>query len=568
LRSALSFWLYTPPYLSLYGRFRDILFAVYDPGFYIGLLLIAGLTCLIVILSPLVYRRIIREETGLVARNKAVPLEESSLSHKRLKRSFFRYGWMLTVLYLLTAVGFAIDVYLKGLQGRPVWMAGCGLESWEMFFRYHGTLFGIVGLLFLVAFRQSHRHFLHIAQDEVVFSRFPPLVTRDTPFRQRLFLEWIVFFGIFLAAGLIAVISVSFFVGNTISWSPRSPFLLFTMLLLMFGGSLGVSAVTVRFPAFRWITNISGLVLLVAAMIYLHNATLQLKWQTYPFAVFFDSMTSWPVVFAVMILDILLLIAAVMTLLVGGLYLRAKWSGVNSCFERFPSRRTVVLISSAICIAVVVLSLCFQSNMKREYFALHLVCRSRTEWNQLHHERMITLATDCLKIFSNNDKRPLTAYTPYGIRAKMYLREGKYDEAINDYDEIISFADSVGKGRMVSIYFHERGQAKCGQGDLDGAIEDFKMSMESTPHECGDQWYHLGYAYEKQGDIESAIDAYSKAIQRQEQFQDPIPIRTYLPRPGYDDAAHLTRHPRYGDVGYQITLDGLKTIRDNLPEQQ
>jgi len=45
---------------------------------------------------------------------------------------------------------------LKELQGWQLWKAVCGLQAWEVFFRYHGTLFGIVGLFFLIAFSGNH----------------------------------------------------------------------------------------------------------------------------------------------------------------------------------------------------------------------------------------------------------------------------------------------------------------------------------------------------------------------------------------------------------------------------
>ena len=572
LRPTLGFYFFSPGFLRMVNFDPNVLLDIYDHCFYFGLLAIGGLASLVVILSPITYRRIVREDTGLTKQKTAVSLEESSLSYQRLKRSFFRYGCMLLGLYLLTVASIAIDIYLTQLRGRPIWVAGCGLQSWEIFFRYRGTLFGIVGLLFLIAFRQSHRHFLQIAKDEDVFLQFPPLVTRETPFRKHLFLEWIVFFGIFLAAGLIAVISVSYFAGGTVNYSPRSPFLLFTMLLLMFGGSLGVSAISVRFPTFRWITNILGLTLLVAAMTYLHKVTLFLEWQTYPFAWFFDSMASWPIVFSVIVLDVFLIFAAMTVLCIGGVYLRAQWNGSKSLFERFPSRRTVIFIMGVIALLVIVPAYRFHSQAKRGYFALLLISRSHDEWNPRHHERMITLATDCLHSFPIDMKSPIdkkqvysiyVTQVLYSIRAEMYLREGKYEEAAADYDELFALSNALGNNGIFG-YYDKRGQAKFGQGDLPGAIEDFKKSIETTEYDSGNQWYHLGYAYEKLGNLESAIVAYSKAIEWQDGFRDPIPIKTFLPRPGYDDATHLIPDSWYGYEGYRISMQELIAIRDRL----
>ncbi|MCL2348862.1 MAG: sigma-70 family RNA polymerase sigma factor [Planctomycetaceae bacterium] len=572
LKKTLSFWLFSPPYIhwftehdlyALRGIYLHYLHYFYI-SFYISLILICVPTFLLLILSPLVYRRIIREDTGLVARKNAVPLEESPLSHKRLRRSFFRYGGMLFGLYTLTVTVLACDV------DQFAWTAGCGLQAWEVFFRNHGTLFGIVGLLFLIAFRQSHRHFLQITKDEETFSKFPPLVTRETPFRERLFLEWIVFFGVFLAAGLIAVISVSFF-----NWIPKSPFLLFTMLLLMFGGSLGVSAISVRFPSFRWLVNISGLSLFVVVTTYLLKATL-LNWQIFRFAGFFDSVKNWPVIYGIMIFDAFLLIAATATLLAGGLYFRAKWKGSHSFLERFLSRQTLIFIAGAVILPVLILSLYYQSYAKVRYFVYQLAVRSNADLSDRHYERMIALA-DVVQNWSDSQDMNLHAslrsyyhQLAAGTRAEMLLRLGKYDEAIADYDEILKHdVKNSGSERRDTWYQRHytcyRGLARLLKGDYAAAIADFDFALsEPALYGGATAFYYRAVAKEKLGDLPGAMTDYSKAIEDLERFAEPPPIYSAIQRPESEKERTIGD---WRNVGYKITLDGLKTIRDHLQSQ-
>jgi hypothetical protein len=57
------------------------------------------LAAVIILWSIFGYRRVLREEAGLIVPKKVVPLEESPLSYKRLRQSFLRYGIAILVLF-------------------------------------------------------------------------------------------------------------------------------------------------------------------------------------------------------------------------------------------------------------------------------------------------------------------------------------------------------------------------------------------------------------------------------------------------------------------------------------
>ena len=74
-------------------------------------------------------------------------------------------------------------------------------------------------------------------------------------------------------------------------------------------------------------------------------------------------------------------------------------------------------------------------------------------------------------------------------------------------------------------YYNNRGLAKEGKGDQDGAIADYSRAIELDPKFAAGAYSNRGLAKEAKGDHDGAIADYSRAIEL-----DPKQPRVYINR--------------------------------------
>ena len=535
-------WMFSDTYLSY----------IYSMVCIIGWGIVGLLAAIMLPRSIFGYRQVLREEAGLIVPKKAVPLEESPLSYKRLQRSFLRYGIAILVLFLWMVCVRVTDFFLATLHGENFFQAGCGFQGWEWFLRSFGMQYMLVGLLWLIMFYVLHRSFLRTAKDEESFAATPAIVNHDTPFRERVFIEWLVSFGLFCAAGLYASLFIVLWVG----WIPRSPVSLFEALVLLLAVTFGAAVLNVRLPILRWFVNPIVIGFLFALVLSLNGS---MGWKYLPFQDFFDSPQSYPVLFGLIVLDAVIVFATATTMILGVVYLRSKTTG------RFFSRRTITWIFCAEIAVIFVVSLFLYVPGRVPCFADILVCRYRDDWTSHHNAKMAALASEIIRSTSETDYYFGWAHD---IRADMNLRERKYDEAIADYDTAIRFYPENIPASTTAVYLayyhNSRGEAKFAKGDFAGALEDFDKAIDLGMY-WSNGYYNRGFAHEKLGNIEAALADYDKAIAHA-QFQNKPPVVSNAPRIGYDDESR--RMVYEGNLfGYVITFEELVEIRNRVEEE-
>jgi RNA polymerase sigma factor (sigma-70 family) len=183
--------------------------SLYSLVFTAGLGGICAAALYIFIVSPITYRRIIREDTGLIVSQKAVPLEESFLSLRRLNRTFFRIGIFLLAVFTFGVICAMPDFQndwskLKTVVCTDTICTTCGDVTYTTILLRLYSQWTIAGAFFLLVFRQMHRSFLVTAKDETSFApgSFENSIANRS-FGNRVFYEWIVSFGFFCAAGMV-----------------------------------------------------------------------------------------------------------------------------------------------------------------------------------------------------------------------------------------------------------------------------------------------------------------------------------------------------------------------------
>jgi len=412
----------------------------------------------------------------------------------------------------------------------------------------------LVGLFCLIMFRTLHRRFLKAAKDAESFAAIPAIVTHDTPFRHRVFVEWLISFGLFIVAGLYGLLYITFATG----WIPRAPVTLFAVLVLLLAVTTGAAMQNVRLQILRWLVNpiVVGLIvgLLYISTIMSIDPSKVMGWNYLPFRDFFDTAQSYPVLFGLMVLSAIIVFAMATTLILGVFYLCSKTTG------RFFSRRTITLTFGVQIVAVLVASAFLYTPVRVPCLTNILVCRYRDDWTTHHNVKMSALASEIIRSTSETDR--LFGWAN-GIRAEMNLRERKFDEAVADFDGAIRL--SPFESWAMHLYL-SRGEAKLASGDFSGALADFEKSISfGKGYGLRDHHYNRGFAHEKLGNIEAALADYDNVIENAKRFYAKPPVVSAAPRVGYDDESRRKIHNwRYG---YVISFEELVEIRERLAKE-
>ncbi len=543
---------------------------VFDQGFYGGLCVIGAVVVFFLVDAPVVYRRILREDVGLIVPKKSVPLEESPLSFARLQKSCFRSG---IALFLLLAAAW-LSFYLKTELERTLYAAyfpySASFTEWGKYWDHFGKFYvygALAGVVFLLVFRQMHRAFLAMAKDETSFAAAPPLTDRETPFSERVFIEWVVSFGFFIAATLAYLQGVM-----QLTIHPQWPVTFLAILVFMVGGTWILAAISAAVPTFRWFINLSGFGVLFAASAYSLYQAIRSNGIERFLPDFFATTQAWPVVFGIMFLDWIIAFGTLLALAFGGFYLRNKWKNGPTSPNGFLSRKG---FATAFCTGIILILLVspwgYSWNRMLYYNRVLRDMDQSTKGPEPVEfvEKRIVLATT---IIDWEKDRPRYQAGTLQDRARDYLKLGKFSNAVADYDRLIEFyTDWPGdetKKQMLSNFHASRGEARLAAGDAQGALEDIDKVPRDTPlwgnREYADMLYNRGYAHEKLGETAAAIADYDDVIRLLETkpFKEQRRVCSVAARKGYDDEKH--RSTLYWDPGFRISLEELSKIRDGL----
>jgi len=391
----------------------------------------------------------------------------------------------------------------------------------------------------------------------------PPIINRSTPFRIRWLIEWVVSLGVFL----LAAIFMAFYGTPFLGFMPRSPFLYTAWFAFIAIFTAGVAAFNVRVPVLRLPVTLLAVIGLIASSIYYSLKAGRLDWTkstSYPFQAFFDSTASWPVVLIVTLLGFCLFLAILLTLALGALYLRRQVTGKPDFYRR---KTLAIVYGTALGMLLLAVALS-HSYFKHSYFNLLILVRKDVALSVEHSERMIALANAVVD--DSNYRRGGRAWA-LDIRGGILLAAGRYEEAIADYDESLE-NDHWTTNRAGYVYrfymAHSRGVAKMLLGDDIAALADFDLAAcieeeRGEPMYYPALFYHRAVVKERLGDVQGAVTDYSKAIALLERYGDPPPIYSAVQRPESGQERVIDKRGN-GDVGYELPLDGLKTIRDHL----
>ena len=135
----------------------------------------------------------------------------------------------------------------------------------------------------------------------------------------------------------------------------------------------------------------------------------------------------------------------------------------------------------------------------------------------------------------------------YNNRGEVYLREGKVDEAIDDFNTVIklhpklaaaynkrgiAYKEKGELGRAIKdfdkaielkpdyvIAYSNRGAVHCSKGEHNQAIADCSKAIELKP-DYANAYNNRGEAYLFKGQVDEAIDDYNKAIEAKSDFAE------------------------------------------------
>lgn len=483
-----------------------------------------------------------------------------------------RSGMILLALFIVSGFGLYMWMEADRIRYAPYTHYSTGYSDLGNFWFFYGRYylyFAVIGTLFLLVFRQMHRTFLAMAKDEASFEATPPLVNRETSFGERVLIEWLVSFGFFLIA-ILAFLQGSLRLIST----PQYPVLLFGLLGMTVGGSLLLATVSAAAPRFRWFVNLTGFGILLGTAVYCFIRTFKTEWGRYPLQEFFESPHTWPTVFGIMILDWIIVLATVMALIFGGLYLRSKWNGRSATPSGLPSKQTALIIFCTGFSLVLAYIPFAYSPMRCLYYERVLMDIERSEaWDSGNENaaKKIEIASALVRWM---DDQPMRQINALQTRAAVYFKLRQFNEAIADYDKLIEIMSGYPRPDVfLPNYYANRGGAKLAIGDARGAIADLDKVLvpQRTERlwgglEFSDLLYDRGYAHEQLGGTAAARADYEEAIR----MIDPVPYRekraVYSPSPrvGYDDDKHRSKFRQ--SRGFRISIEELTDICDRLRE--
>jgi tetratricopeptide (TPR) repeat protein len=353
-----------------------------------------------------------------------------------------------------------------------------------------------------------------------------------------MFVEWLVYFGCFVAAGLIAASKPSF--GYT-DWTPYYPIPMSLKLMLIFIGSALFAAINAGFPRLRWLVILGGCSLVGCGIswIYRHST-----WDYGRNAPWLDSPNDWSVLFGIIFLNIYVVLAVYATLLFAGLHYYAKWNSKPICFS-LPKKAAIVygiLGALLLCAAP-----WFYSSFRVSYWSDRAIYAK-------DDTKKIELCNEVMRLEQNASSD--NYQTALQRRAGIYADQKQYDLALADYNTLDY--DIAVRHNGIGVY-SRRGNVKFLLGDLPGAIEDYtKAAPADARSRDASTLYNRGFAYEKLGEIEKAIADYTAAIEVER-------VKEYAP-PGqkhFDPAVSRTGT----DSPRQLSLEELIEIRNRLEQE-
>ena len=93
----------------------------------------------------------------------------------------------------------------------------------------------------------------------------------------------------------------------------------------------------------------------------------------------------------------------------------------------------------------------------------------------------------------------------YNNRGEVYLREGKVDKAINDFNIAVKLQPEL------AVAYNNRGNAYLLKGEIDKAIEDYSRSIKHAPKDAM-SYSNRSVAYLRKGEFDKTIEDASAAI--------------------------------------------------------
>jgi len=422
-------------------------------------------------------------------------------------------------------------------------------------------LFVSLSILFVLAFRKIHRHFLAIVKYEEAFAASPSLVSRETPYWERVWIEWNVSFGLFLVAVLVGFGTLTF--RQLLYYSPVGTFV---SLVMIFTGSFLVAMISARFPFLRWLINMIGASLIAFFAIGLFH-------QLNPLGMRFHLATveSWPVVYSFMILSVFLMFSMFMLLLYGGLSLKRKWCGGNFTLRREDGKDRKVggKITVAYCVGVMLILVgawFYQTKTKITWcYISGIITQNRLEnLSEADIRRSMDFYCEALRLAPElSIDRAVTVnlmsqtlFSSYKYKPEVVL--AGYDRAIAllvERDEV-EFRHNYAVRKLIG----ERGIVQFLYGDYRAAIEDFTRVIDVIP--WSEFLYQRGFAYEKLGDIDAAIADYSAALDTMEKHDNPVIVTSLTHQVPEED---LRNHPSL--TWYNLTPSELKAIINRLKSE-
>ena len=513
-----------------------------------GTLIFVFVAICFTVLTSLRYYRIVQEEAGKMPALPEMPAVPEMLSFARLQTVYRRVYNTFLGFCVWFALIVLFDFYKAFFLDYTFYEK---FDHWTKFFTYYGLQLLVLALLFLLVFRKFHLYFLSIAKDEESFASAPALVNRKTPFWERIFIEWLVFFGFFLTAAMLWLATL---LHNLLLFNP---FGLLEILVIFSVGSYLVAGVSALLPKGRLLINVAGLCLLYFGAgridFYLRKSNGSLK-------DYLESLQGWPVIYGIMILNIILFFTIFMVLIYGALYLRRKWYNL-------PVKKAKAMVMSY-CIGLVLIlggAVYYQATARLTYCYGKAMSVGFFHIDEKTSARTTAYFLEAMRLSNDDEKNPQNALmVDTFFHFFLEVISNKHPQAaISGYDQAMTLL-SVQNRPLGNIqrYVIGRGIAKFHAGDYLRAIEDFTLALSYS--DDAEILYARGYAYEKLGELEKAIVDYNTVIEQlSSSYIDPVQVRfeTFLPHPGYEDEAHKGVVTRQKFVVY---LSELIEIRDRL----